>query len=215
MNGARRMNGGRGRGRAHPGRTSLVTLVAALASILVAACGAPTGSEARPIASVPYDLTAPAPPDSSTSAPTPSRGPQVFLLRDEVLRAASPVPSGADVRASAARALEALVDGPTDQDRTSGLSTALGPEVRLSLTDLVDGRATVEIRVGEQALGAGRLPLAVGQIVLTLTSVVGVEEVVLTADGARIAAPLPGGALTDRPLRARDYVELTRAPATP
>ncbi|KGN42895.1 hypothetical protein N801_11750 [Knoellia aerolata DSM 18566] len=207
----------RGRGMTCAARgKAIATLVAALvAACSVAACGAPSGSPARTIESVPYDLTAPAPSASSTNTPGPSRGPQVFLLRDEALLAASPVPPGTDVRASARRALEQLVEGPTDRDRTAGFSTALGPEVRLSLSDLADGRATIDIRLGDQALGAGRLPLAVGQIVLTLTSVVGVDEVVLTAGGARIAAPLPGGALTDRPLRARDYAELVMPPTAP
>lgn len=189
--------------------------VSALAAALavVSACGAPSGSAARTIESVPYDLTAPAPSSSPSGTTAPSQGPHVFLLRDDVLRPASPVTVGSDVRGTATRALEALLAGPSDQDRGAGLSTTLGPEVRLSLTDLVDGRATVEIRVGDQAVGAGRLPLAIGQIVLTLTSVDGVDEVVLAADGSRIAAPLPGGALTDRPLRARDYAALTAAPA--
>lgn len=194
------------------GAEPLTVVVAALVVALAAiACGAPSGSPARTIDSVPYDLTASAPPSSSSSTPTPSRGPRVFLLRHERLLATSAVVKTADVRAGATRALQQLVEGPSDRDRTAGLSTALGPEVRLSLSDLTDGRATVEIQVGEPALGAGRLPLAVGQIVLTLTSVVGVDDVVLTAGGARIAAPLPGGALTDRPLRASDYAELTTA----
>lgn len=194
--------------------TPLTVAVAALL-LASAACGAPSGSPARTIESVPYDLTASGPPSSATSTPTPSRGPRVFLLRNDRLLAASPVPPTADVRAGATRALQQLVEGPSDSDRTAGLSTALGPEVRLSLADLTDGRATVEIQVGELALGAGRLPLAVGQIVLTLTSVVGVDEVVLTAGGARIAAPLPGGELTDRSLRASDYAELTTSASSP
>lgn len=193
-------------------RRVALSVVGLAMAFVATACGAPSGSAARPIESVPYDLTAPAPAASSSSTPAPSRGPHVFLLRDDVLRPASPVSSRGDVRSTAARALETLVEGPSDQDRGAGLSTALGPEVRLSLTDLVDGRATVEIQVGEQALGAGRLPLAIGQIVLTLTSVTGVDEVVLTADGSRIAAPLPGGALTDRPLRSRDYAVLSATP---
>ena len=187
---------------------------AVLVVAAVAGCGAPSQSAPRAITSVPYDLAASASSQSSTSTPTARSGPQVFLLRDEEIVAASPVPVGADVRETATLALGQLVEGPTDPDRTSGLSTALGPDVRLSLAELTDGRATVDIRVGEQALGAGRLPLAVGQIVLTLTSVVGVDEVLITTGGTRIAAPLPGGALTDRPLRARDYAELvTTSPA--
>lgn len=186
---------------------------ALMVAATVAGCGAPSQSPARTIESVPYDLTGSAPTQSSTSTPTPRSGPRVFLLRDEELVGASRVAAGADARETATLALRQLVEGPTDPDRTSGLSTALGPEVRLSLSDLAGGRATVDIRVGEQALRAGRLPLAVGQIVLTLTSVAGVDDVLLTTGGARIAAPLPGGALTDRPLRARDYTEL--APSSP
>ena len=189
--------------------------LAVLTALTLAACGAPTGSPAQTLESVPYDLSAPSTSARATATPAPSRGPQVYLVRDEALLAASAVPQGGDVRDTAIRALDQLVDSPNDQDRMSGLSTALGPDVRLSLSSLSNGRATVDIRAGEQAPGAGRLPLAVGQVVLTLTSVGGVDEVVLTSDGVRIAAPLPGGALTDRPLRARDYAELIVATTPP
>ena len=189
-------------------------VAAVVASLALLACGAPTGSPARTIGTVPYDLTVPPATASPATTPTVSHGPQVYLVRDEALLAASPVPRGADVRGMAARALQQLAEGPSDQDRAVGMSTALGPEVRLSLVDLANGRATVDILAGQQAPGAGRLPLAVGQVVLTLSSIEGVDEVVLTSDGTRIAAPLPGGALTDQPLTARDYAELTKAPTS-
>lgn len=185
-----------------------------LATLAVVGCGAPTGSPAQTIAPVPYDLTVPPVPAAPTTTPTPSPGPQVFLVRDEVLVAASSVSEVGGVRGTAARALEQLVQGPADQQRTAGLSTALFAEVPLALVDLTDGLATVDIRAGEQAPGAARLPLAVGQVVLTLTSIRGIDEVLLTSDGTRIAAPLPGGALTTQPLNARDYAELTVAPTT-
>lgn len=188
---------------------------AVLVALALVACGAPTGSPAQTIGSVPYDLAAPSTSARPTATATPSRGSQVYLLRDEMLVPASPAPEGAGVRDTAVRALEQLVARPDDQDRTAGLSTALGPDVSLSLVDLANGRATVDIRAGEQAPGAGRLPLAVGQVVLTLTSIDGVDEVVLTSDGTPIAAPLPGGALTAQPLRAGDYAELTGTPMTP
>ena len=197
--------------RPSPSTGSLVSALV-LVVVTVTACGAPSGSPARTIGSVPYDLTATATPTSPVTRPTPTRGAQVFLVRDDTLAPASAVTGGPDTRSSASTALERLVDGPTERDRATRLSTALGPELRLSLTGLSGGRATVDVRVGEQALGAGRLPLVVGQIVLTLTSVTGVEEVLLTAKGTHIAAPLPGGALTDRPLRARDYAELLTSP---
>jgi hypothetical protein len=60
-----------------------------------------------------------------------------------------------------------------------------------------------------------RQPLAVGQVVLTATSVPGVDGVLLDGvDGHPGEMPLPGGALTTRPLRRSDYVELLR-PRTP
>lgn len=185
---------------------------AVLAVTTLAACGAPTHSPAEVIATVPYGLASPSASVEPAPAATPSHGSHVYLVRDNVLVPASPPPSGTDARSSAVRALGRLMEGPTEQDRTAGMSTALGPDVRLALVDLSSGRATVDIRAGEPAPGAARLPLAVGQVVLTLASVEGVQEVVLTSDGTRIAAPLPGGALTDQPLKARDYAELTVAP---
>ena len=82
------------------------------------------------------------------------------------------------------------------------------------LVSLEDGRATVDVRMGRLPTGGDRLPLAVGQVVLTVTSVPTVREVVLVADGARIEAPLPGGALTGRPLTAADYAVLRQAPSS-
>ena len=66
----------------------------------------------------------------------------------------------------------------------------------------------VDIRSGDLAPSPSRLPLAVGQLVLTLSSIEGIDDVALTAAGSPIQAPLPGGALTDRPLRADDYAAL-------
>lgn len=179
-----------------------------LAVLALLACGAPTRSPAETIGSVPYQLSAPSSPAGPTTTPTPARGSRVYLVRDELLVRADTVADGVDARATVARALHQLADGPTEHDRTEGMSTALGPDVRLSLVNLSDGRAVVDIRAGQRAPGGSRLPLAVGQLVLTLTSVDGVDQVVLTSDGRQIAAPLPGGQLTEQPLRARDYREV-------
>ena len=53
---------------------------------------------------------------------------------------------------------------------------------------------------------------AVGQIVLTATSLPGVTAVLLTHDGEALEAPLPSGELTSAPLTAADYEPLLVGP---
>ena len=53
-----------------------------------------------------------------------------------------------------------------------------------------------------------RLPLAVGQLVLSLSSAPGVDGIRLVTSGEAVDVPLPDGALADRPVTADDYVEL-------
>lgn len=190
-------------------RRAVGPAVALLAAAHLAACGAPTSSPARTLGPLPYDLAAPSPSDSSTPTTAATTGPRTWFVRDGVLVAASAATQGNSLRESVVRSLERLAAGPTGPEREEGLSTALGPAARLSLVELRDGRVVVDVSSGDRPPGAGQLPLAVGQTVLTLTSLPGVEEVLLRSDGRPVSAPLPDGALTDRPLTARDYRELT------
>ena len=75
--------------------------------------------------------------------------------------------------------------------------------------------ATVTIDIGGpvDAPSGAESRRAVGQIVLTATSVPGVRAVLLTATGNRVDAPLPDGQLTSAPLTAADYEILLTAPA--
>ncbi|WP_377644633.1 GerMN domain-containing protein [Oryzobacter terrae] len=171
-------------------------------------CGAPRSSSVEAIESVPYGLLTP----SASSVPSPTSaagsGPHVYLIKDDVLVRSAAVPEGGSSLETLQRTVGQLVAGPTEQDRAAGRSTALGADVTVSVASFTGTRATIDIQAGQLPTGAGRLPLAVGQLVLTVASVPDVDEVVLTSDGTRIAAPLPGGALTDRPLTAGDYAEL-------
>ena len=187
---------------------------ALITGVLVSGCGVPTGSSAQSVPVVPYDLLSPSGSEPSVSPSVPALGPTVWLVRDDALVPGAATPPGPDVPATASAMLLRLAEGPTEQQRADGLSTAFGPDVRLSLTDVTGGRAVVDVQAGDQVPSPGRLPLAVGQLVLTLASVEGVDEVVLTAGGAPIEAPLPGGALTERPLRPDDYAAL-RSRRTP
>jgi spore germination protein GerM len=134
----------------------------------------------------------------------------VYLVKDDALTAveAGTAADGPDTAAAVSAVLERLAAGPTNQERASGLSTALGPDVRITLGGLQGRRASIDIDAGTQLPSAGRVPLAVGQIVLSVTSIPEVDTVVLTRDGRPIEAPLPGGALAPGPVAAADYAEL-------
>lgn len=187
---------------------------ALLVCLLATGCGVPTDTKAEAVPAVPYALLSPSEPAPSTSTSTTARGPRIWLVRDDrLVPAEAPSPSQ-DVGATATALLRRLASGPNEQERAAGLSTAFGPGVDLTLSGLTGGHAVVDIRAGDLAPSPSRLPLAVGQLVLTLASLDGIDDIVLTAAGSPIAAPLPGGALTDRPLRADDYTAL-RSPGSP
>ena len=111
----------------------------------------------------------------------------------------------------AAVLLRRLAAGPTAEQREAGLSTVLEPGVPVALVDVVDGTARVALRQPDRDPAADRLPLATGQVVLTVISAPGVERVQLLRDGAPTAVPLPGGARSIAPVTALDYAVLLAA----
>jgi spore germination protein GerM len=104
--------------------------------------------------------------------------------------------------------LTALTAGPDEAEHGRGLSTALPSDVGLRVTALRDGVAVVAIEGGEPDADPRRLPLSVAQVVLTLTSMPGVDAVRLTRDGEFVQAPLATGELVSRALTAADYRSL-------
>ncbi|PRY10065.1 GerMN domain-containing protein [Kineococcus rhizosphaerae] len=201
--------------RSRPGPAAVLGAGLALALLpALSACGVPSGGRARTIdpSQVPYVLTAPSQPAAVGSAPPPAPAagdePRTYFVdRDLHL-----TPVAADSADTAADVLEQLTSGPTDAQRAAGLQSTIGPQVALRLTSIDDGVALVDVTDLSQALPADRLPLAVGQIVLTLTSAPGVDAVRLQRDGTDREVPLPGGALTAADLAAADYASLLTTP---
>jgi Sporulation and spore germination len=185
---------------------------------LLPGCGVPTGGPAETIpgGEVPYGLTSAAP------TPGPSAGSEPTLHATRVHLVAPddhlvPEPREVDGNSVTAR-LEALLDdlarGPTPGELERQLSTALPPEIELDVAEVSDGTAVV--RMGDTTAATGPdSRRAVAQIVLTATSVTGVDSVVLVRDGERVEAPLPSGELTAQPLTADDYAALLLSPAVP
>ena len=196
-------------------RALLVGLVW-LVVLALAGCGVPAGGapQAIPSSEVPYGLAQAspeaAPPTTSAPVAAPS---QVFLVGPgDVLTGRPREVEGGTLRERLSSLLASLEDGPTPAERAEQLSTVLTPEVVLSVSDLTDRTATIELGspTGAPSGGAGRR--AVAQIVLTATSIRGVDSVRLTIDGDPVEAPLPTGELTSAPLTAGDYAAFLAAP---
>jgi spore germination protein GerM len=188
-------------------------------ALMVAGCGVPTGGEpqAIPSSEVPYGLADPSPAPTVPSTAVPVEAPsQIFLLSaEEVLVGVPREVEGTSVRERLTDLLAQLEAGPSAAEREEQLSTLLTPEVRLTLTDLADRTATIDLGVptGAPSGAAGRR--AVAQLVLTATSLQGVDGIQLTIGGDPVEAPLPTGELTSAPLTAADYAVLLTAPEPP
>ncbi|WNV76839.1 GerMN domain-containing protein [Geodermatophilus sp. DSM 44513] len=188
----------------------------AVSLLLTSACGVPTGGEPETIAStdIPYGLASTTP----TSAPAPppaarSNEPRIYLVTAEgVLVPRGRTSGDGSLEQRLTRLLAGLAAGPTSGERGDQLTSALPPEVRLSLTTIEGGTATIDISAPENAPSGRESRQAVGQVVLTATSLPGIEGVVLTRDGGPVEAPLLSGELTTAPLTAEDYDALLTSP---
>lgn len=174
---------------------------------VLAGCGVPADHaihSINPAASPRRPFSPPTPTDSRRA----SRTPAVYFRNDKGVLAPAPraVPEG-----TAKSMLQALLDqlakGPAQTELHRGLDSVLPPTMTLEVTAVSDRRATVAM--------TGELPstdqdVAVAQIVLSATTVQGVNSVLFTRAGGPMRPPLPGGvlALPGRALTARDYQPL-------
>lgn len=185
-----------------------------LSMLVTTSCGLPRSGTVRTVdgAEVPYHLLEP---DSAASPRAASGGtakaPVVMWVAGQHL-----VPEATDSdcegppEAVVDELLSALTAGPSDETRSDGRSSAVPSDFGLELSDVSGGTAVVSIDP-TTSTSAEQLPIAVGQIVLTVTSAPEVRSVVLVSDGAPVQVPLPTGVLVDEPVTAQDYAELLPA----
>lgn len=191
-------------------------LGALLAVPLLCCCGVPTGGrpETIPATDVPFDLGSPVP--SGTAAAPPSSaagGPRVYLVdEDDVLVARGRTAPPGPLPEQAARLLAELAAGPTQGERDDQVSTTLPPGVQLTVAGVSDGTVTVDVAGVPDSSTIRESRRAVAQIVLTATSLPGVDGVLLTRDGMPVEAPLASGQLTSRPLTGADFSGFLTAP---
>jgi Sporulation and spore germination len=205
--------------RVHPAAlTGVVTVLAASLTVL-GACGLPSSSTPVevPPGEVPYGLL-----ESAPASPSPTVSPGVLIsagtmyladAQQQLVAVPVQVPS-----APAAPMLQSLLDrlaaGPSERERARGLVTDLVPGSTIMLRNISGGTADIEIETTNQDPSPSKLPIAVGQIVLTATSIVGVDRVVFVRDGTVLPVPGPDGSRTLDPLTSASYMSLL-APGQP
>lgn len=182
-------------------------------AVALAGCGVPTGGAPATIApeDVPYGLASPSPTPAPTAPPVVKADTSRvhwFTAGDTLVPRVREV-SGTSRRERLTDLLGQLAAGPTRGELDEQLSTALPPEVRLGVTRLEGDTATIDLDASAQAFSGVSGRRAVAQIVLTATSVPGVQAVQLELEGEPIEAPLPAGVLTAGPLTAQDYAAFT------
>ncbi|KQW50934.1 hypothetical protein ASC77_25075 [Nocardioides sp. Root1257] len=202
-------------GRTGPTRTarwvaSLAGAAVVAAAVALSSCGVPEGGSVRTVDddAVPYRLLDPESASTSGTAGTSpgAATPAVFWVTGDQLEP-EPTDDACTIDAGLLvdRLLASLTAGPSEEARAAGRSSALPTDFKLALLAVDGGTAKIEIQAGT-SLSAEQLPLAVAQVVLTVTTAPAVRSVLFFDDGEPVQAPLPGGALTEGPVMARDYV---------
>ena len=93
-----------------------------------------------------------------------------------------------------------LLAGPTAQERSDGLVSALTGTTTVTSLTLAGGRATIEVGDRSNAVVRSDEVLAFGQIVCTMTSRLEIGTVAFTSAGTPLGVPRADGALTTAPL---------------
>lgn len=196
-----------------PGRRSSLRGAAAMlvVTLLAGACGVPESGPARTVdpGDVPHNLREATPTASSAArGQDVTSGPSVYLTAGERLVRLG-LEADAPDRPTLVDALQALSAGPTQEEQKSGLGTAIPAGLELQARTTVGGLVEIDLVGAAAHPDVDQNALAAGQIVLTATSVPGVDSVVLTRQGQRVDPALPNGELAaGREVTAADYVPL-------
>ena len=189
------------------GRTVCGLLVAC--GLFLAACGIPTSNQADVVPShdVPFHLLSPTVPTSTTTTlfATPYVSELIYLVKSNALVG---VRREVIVPAPLTAVVDALLAGPTSSETANGLTSALSPGVRIESTVVVAGIATINLNAAFGQISGSAETLAVGQLVLTVTSQPDATAVSFAINGLAISVPTADGASTKVPVSAAQYATL-------
>lgn len=169
-------------------------------ALLIAACGIPVEAEPEMV-----DVELAPPAGNETPAPGELAEVSLYLVRDNALvHVTRELPSPPSLTSI----FESLLGTVTDEERQANLRTAIPPgTATISLTE--DGSVLrIDLNSEFAAVGGEEEILAVAQIVLTATSVEGVDQVAFHLEGVPTDVPVASGALSEDPVGAADYESL-------
>ena len=179
----------------------MTLLRASLAILLLAGCAQTSGTVEIPPEELPFSVARESVPQQT---PAPRHPVRVFFVQGGRLVPATRVVQLALPDAEAA--VRELLEGPTQRERSSGISSELVPEVRLLAVSVGDGTANVDLSGEfEEPAPSDRIALRVAQVVWTLTELPGIAAVHFSIDGESVAVTTPDGTAVDRPVSRADY----------
>ena len=187
-------------------------LLSLLACLLVLTnCGVPGQSSPDRVA--PGDL--PSPLRSGSSAePTaqasidPAKSYLVYFVRNDRLVGLAREEAVGSPNDRLIAVVGSLTTGPTESEQAAGITTSLPTGLRLRVSEVRAQQAVLDLSGETDGRSATDNLLAVGQIVLSVTSLPWNKQVTFVRNGSPVEALLPGGALTANPLTATDYQTL-------
>ncbi|MER7243205.1 GerMN domain-containing protein [Kribbella sp. NPDC000426] len=186
-------------------------VLAVLAVVLLAGCGVPVQRQPAPIdpGAMPSRLQGTGSPTSGPASATPGKPAiqVVFTRKDQLVTFVRDAPSPAPTD-RLQTVISALLAGPNPTEQADGVTSALPPELTLTVAGVQGKRVDLELAGETDGRSATENVLAVGQIVLSVTALSTIDEVTFSRNGQPVEALLADGALTAEPLTAADYAAL-------
>jgi spore germination protein GerM len=182
-----------------------------VAAVALASCGVP---EAGLTTIEPAELPDALRPSTTTidprsDRPGPGDGIAVYWIRDDQLVAAT---TSVEVAPELPDIVAALERGPGPADHRGAERSAVSRGDVVEGVTQEDAQVTIELDDAFAEVAGSDQVLALGQIVMTLTSLPTVGSVVFRQGDRPVDVPLPDGTLVRRPVLRGDYVSLV-APA--
>ena len=176
--------------------------------LLTAGCGVPRDAEPRALdpSAAPFQVYIP----EAAPEPEGDRAVGVYLVRADRLERTE---RRIERSVTPARVLAQLLVGPTSQELTAGLTSAIPGAVEVLDIEMQADIALISV-AGFQREQVRRDQLtAFAQIVATLDDLPGIEGVRFRLGDADLEVPRGDSSLTDGPLKRADYAELLAPPA--
>lgn len=178
---------------------SLVALMVC-AALVATGCGIPLDSEPQLVEVAVDPAPESNPPSQGESVDVP-----VFLVQDErLVEVSRELPSPP----SLVSIFESLLDGVTEDERDANLRTAIPPDTRVISVTEIGSTLLVDLSDEFASVGGEEELFAVAQIVLTATSIEGIDLVEFQLSGLPTDVPVGSGALSQDPVGFDDYQAL-------